>query len=351
MKMPRIRRLPNSVLAQYSELMQNCVHPLSDGSNLSFKSKEINGRRYWYLYISVGSTRREHYLGQESPELLARIEDEKSAWESNVDDRELRQRLVSMLIAGGMARLANDEGKVLTLLERNGIFLAGAALVGTVAFRAYANMLGVTWPSGAGTQDIDVAADRHYTVALPRPRGSVNLGRLILDSDLGFVEVPALNRKHPSTSFKIRGRDLIVDVLAPMRGRETSRPVHLADFETYAAPVRHLDYLLADIQPAVLLHGHGIMVNVPAPARFAIHKCALSLKRPAASAAKARKDRIQAEQLFRVLVEERPSDIAFAHEAARSQGKNFLKRFETALDMLDGGVARGVRQNLRHESE
>jgi len=346
MAMSEIRRLPNSVLVQYSELMQNCVHPISDGLNLSFKTKEISGKRYWYLYISVGSTRREHYLGQESPELLDRIEDEKSTWESNADDRELRQRLVSMLIAGGMAPLANDEGKVLALLERNGIFLAGAVLIGTVAFRAYSNMLGVTWASGAGTQDIDLAADRHYTVALPRPRGPINLGRLILDSDLGFIEVPALNRKHPSTSFKVRGRDLIVDVLAPMKGRETSRPTYLSDFETHAAPVRHLDYLLEDIQPAVLLYGHGIMVNVPAPARFAIHKCALSQGRPAASAAKALKDRIQAEQLFRVLLKDRPSDIAPAHHAAQSQGKNFLKRFEAGLALLDREVAGSVHRVL-----
>ena len=50
--------LPNSLSVQYSELMQNCVHPISDGSNLSFKYKDINGKRYWYLYISIGSTRK-----------------------------------------------------------------------------------------------------------------------------------------------------------------------------------------------------------------------------------------------------------------------------------------------------
>ena len=64
-----------------------------------------------------------------------------------------------MLIGGGMSVLTRDEGKVLALLERNGIFLTGAALVGTIAFRAYANLLGVSWPSEVGTQDIDIAVD------------------------------------------------------------------------------------------------------------------------------------------------------------------------------------------------
>ena len=326
--------------------MQNCVLPISSGSNLSFKFKTINNKRYWYLYMSVGSTRREHYLGEETTDLLDQIADEKSAWESNADDRELRQRLVNMLIGGGMATVRKDEGKVLSLLERNGVFLAGAALVGTMAFRAYANMLSVSWASDSGTQDIDIAADTHYALALPRPRSQVNLGQLILDSGMGFIEVSALNRKQPSTSFKIRGRDFIVDVLAPMKGRETNRPVHLADFGTYASPLRDLDYLLQDLQPAVLLYEHGIMINVPAPGRFAIHKCVISQKRPAAFAAKALKDRNQAEQVFRVLIEDRPSDITLAYDAAKRQGDSFVRSFETGLNLLDDEIAATVRDQL-----
>ncbi len=341
-----ISYLPNSLSVQYSELMQNCVQPVSDGSNLSFKYKTINNKRYWYLYISVGSTRREHYLGEESTELLDRIDNEKALWESNTDDRDLRQRLVSMLIAGGMATVARDEGKVISLLERNGVFLAGAAIVGTIAFRAYANMLSVAWSSDAGTQDVDLAASNHYELALPRLRNPINLRQTILDSGMGFFEVPALNRKQPSTSFKIRGRDFIVDVLAPMTGRGTTSPVYLEDFGTYASPLRYLDYLLEDLQPAVLLYEHGIMVNVPAPARFAIHKCAISQKRPAAFAAKGRKDLSQAEQIFQVLLDSRPADIALAYGAAEAQGNAFVVDFHAGLRLLDDSIRKPVRDAL-----
>ena len=338
-----MKYLPNSLSVQYSELMQNCVRPISDGSNLSFKYKDINNKRYWYLYISIGSTRREHYLGEDSPELLDKIEDEKARWESDTDDRELRQRLVNMLIGGGMTTPNRDEGKVISLLERNGVFLAGAVLVGTMAFRAYANMLSVAWASDAGTQDLDIAADNRYELALPRPRTSIQLRQIILDSGMGFFEVPALNRKQPSTSFKIRGRDFIVDVLAPMRGRETARPVHLTDFGTYASPLRDLDYLLDDLQPAVLLYEHGIMINVPAPGRFAIHKCVVSQKRPAAFAAKALKDQSQATQIFKVLLDSRPADITLALEAASAQGDAFVSDFMAGLRLIDKDVAAAVQ--------
>ena len=349
--MDTVKYLPNSLSVQYSELMQNCVRPISDGSNISFKSKKINNRRYWYLYISVGSTRREHYLGEETAELLDRIDDEKAAWESDTDDRELRQRLVNMLIGGGMATLGRDEGKVISLLERNGIFLAGAALVGTMAFRAYANMLSVSWATDVGTQDVDLAADNHYTLALPRPRSPIHLGQIILDSGMGFFEVPALNRKQPSTSFKIRGRDFIVDVLAPMKSRETSRPILLTNFGTYASPLRDLDYLLRDLQSAVLLYEHGIIVNVPAPGRFAIHKCVLSQKRPAAFAAKALKDRSQAEQVFRVLLDSRPADITLAYEAAKAQGQPFVSKFNSGLRLIDKEVASAVHEIIQQGSD
>lgn len=339
-----IERLPNSLLVQYSELMQNCVQPVSDGSNLSFKSKKINGKRYWYLYISIGKTRREHYLGEETTEVLDRIDNEKALWHSSIDDRELRTRLVNMLIGGGMSALSNDEGKVLTLLERNGVFLAGAALVGTLAFRTYANMLGVSWESDIGTQDVDLALDNRYLLVLPRPKKSVNLGQLILDSGMGFIEVPTLNPREPSTSFRIRNRDFRVDVLAPMRGRETSRPVKLEQFGTYATPLRHLDYLLEDIQPAVLLYGHGIMINVPAPGRFAVHKCAVSQKRGSGSAAKSRKDLSQAAQVFQALLEFRPTDISLALRAVAKHGTALEDWFRAGLDQLDSKVAADVRK-------
>ena len=341
-----IEHLPNSLTVQYSELLQNCIHPLSDGSNISFKSKSINGKKYWYLYISLGSSRREHYLGEESIELRDRIEDEKAAWEANEDDRELRKRLVGSLIAGGMTPTTRDEGKLLSLLERSGLFLAGAVLVGTMAFKAYANMLGVKWASQLATQDIDIAADNRYTVALPRPKKSINLGQVILDSGMGFFEVPALSRKQPSTSYKIRGHDFQVDVLTPMRGRESQRPVSLDEFHTFAKPLRFLDYVLEDIQPAVLLYEHGIMINVPAPARFAIHKCIVSQKRPAAFAAKSRKDLRQAEQVFQELLVLRRGDLPLAFAAAQEQGKQFVDDFLTGLGLIDAGIAEGVRDQL-----
>lgn len=342
--MAKIQRLPDTVLLQYSELMQQCVHPAPDGANISFKSKMVAGKRYWYLYISLGTRRSEHYLGEETTELLDKIDEQRALWESSEDDRKTRQRLVAMLLAGGATATPDIEGKVLSLIEQSGLFLAGGVVVGTLAFRAYANMLGVIWHSELQTRDIDLASDYKYSIVIPRSKKPIDLTRILLDSGMGFLEVPALNRKSPSTKFKIRGQELSVELLTPMRGRDTAKPVEIPGLAAFAEPIRFLDYLLEDIQPAVLLYKHGLLINVPAPARFAFHKLVVSQRRRAGEVEKIRRDLAQAEQLLEVLVEGRPGDLILAHEAAEKMGGKFVEQLTAGLAMIDSEVVESARQ-------
>jgi hypothetical protein len=147
---------------------------------------------------------------------------------------------------------------------------------------------------------------------------------------LGLHPVPPLDRKEPSTSFKVRGRDLRVDFLTPMVGQESSQAVALPAFGLSAKPVRFLDYLIEEPIQSIVLGSRVVLVNVPLPARFAFHKLWISQRRPAAFQAKATKDRIQAEQLIEVLEEDRPDDLndawqalpAGAHRPVRAAMKN-----------------------------
>ena len=342
--MAEIRNLPDIVRLQYTELMQQCVHPAPDGANISFKSKMVGGKRYWYIYISLGARRSEHYLGEETTELLDKIDEQRALWESTEDDRKSRQRLVAMLLVGGATATPDNEGKVLSLVERAGLFIAGGVVVGTLAFRAYANMLGVIWHSELQTRDIDLASDYKYPIVIPRGRKPIDLSRILLDSGMGFLEVPALNRKSPSTKFKIRGQELCVELLTPMRGRETAKPVEIPGLAAFAEPVRFLDYLLEDIQTAVLLYKQGILINVPAPARFAFHKLVVSQRRRSGDVEKISRDLAQAEQLFRVLVEGRPGDLILAHEAAENMGAKFVDQLMVGMAMIDQEVSESVKQ-------
>jgi len=58
-------------------------------------------------------------------------------------------------------------------------------------------------------------------------------------------------------------------MLTPLIGKPSSKPVLITALNTYAEPMRFLDYLLVDTQSAILIARAGILVNVPTPARYA----------------------------------------------------------------------------------
>jgi hypothetical protein len=56
---------------------------------------------------------------------------------------------------------------------------------------------------------------------------------------MGFVPVPQLDGTQPSTSFKVRGKPLRVDLLTP-GSDEADEPVYIPRFRAAAAPIRFL---------------------------------------------------------------------------------------------------------------
>ena len=124
-----------------------------------------------------------------------------------------------------------------------------------------------------------------------------------------------------------------------MHGPPNGEPVFLPSLGAWAEPVRYIDFLLEDVQIAVLLHAHGILAGVPAPGRFALHKLVVSQRRPSTFTEKTRRDLAQADSLLRVLLADRPGDLVLAGEAARKMGAKFMKQLDAGLDRLDRDVS------------
>lgn len=322
----------------YADLLQEVLaSALPEGRGLSFTRKTVKGRIYWYLSAAIGRRRVQAYLGPDSPAIRAQIERTKAQWETAGAAAGDRRRLVAHLVAGGATATPAAAGSVLAMLADGGVFRAGAVLVGTVAFQAYANMLGVRWMlSARRTQDIDVAAD-HIGVAVSQE--GVNLDE-ILERAGGFTAVPALFWRHPSTSFSGAGQH--IDLLTPMRGRTRSKPIYVERLGVYAEPLRFLDYLIEDAQPAVLLAKDGIAVNVPEPARFAVHKLVVSRRRGAGWATKIRKDVDQAAALIEVLLEDMPGALSSALAASRRYHRKFHETAVAAARRLPEPLSEGL---------
>ncbi len=294
------------------------AHGLPPGT---FVSKEIKGSRYWYLQLARGAAKRQHYLGAETPALLAwmrRVNEQRAAM---APDREVRTRLAGMLARGGACQESSAALQVLRLLAEAGVFRRGGVLVGTRAFNALGNVLGVRFEQRmVQTEDIDVASDPRIAVALEE---RTDIERSLLAAGLGFFAVPGLDRGVPSTSFKVRGRELRVDFLTPARGfGEPAEAVRIPALGIAAQPLPFLDYLLADTAPAIVLGGGDpVLVEVPTPARFALHKLWTARQRPPAQQTRALKDRRQAAALLEVLADHRPQDLPDAWRAVRPRSK------------------------------
>ena len=330
--------LSESTRLLYAQLLSQCLHAAApNGRGLSFVSKTIKGGTHWYLQLTVGSQKTQHYLGPDSDAIQQLVTNEKKLWEDAKPDRQAREQLVTMLIAGGAQTVSAAEARLFEVIERAGVFLVGGVLVGSHAFAVFGNMLGISWPSKMlQTHDVDIARDNH--IALGLRNEPANLKQALLAANMGFVEVPALNRKAPSTRFRILGKQLSVDVLTPLIGKPMSKPILISALNTYAEPLRFLDFLLEDTQSAVIVARAGILVNVPSPARYALHKLVTSTRRPVAMQTKTIKDIDQASLLFSVLLEDRPGDIPLAFEAAKRMPEKFIEQIKTGMRKLPENI-------------
>jgi len=297
-----------------------------------FTTKNIKGEAYYYFqYFGLNGAAVQLYLGRKTPALdalAAKFKEEKEFLKPDFDNI---KKLCAQIKAGGGLHADAAHAKVLSALAASGVFRLGGVLVGTHAFAAMGNMLGVNWETAVKTQDIDIAASKAINIALPS--GKADVPAALENLKLGFLPVPQLDHKNPSTSFKVRGSTLTVDILTP-GATEDLKPVFIPALNTAAQPLRFLDYLMEAPERAAVVNGDGTLVNLPSPARFAFHKLIISRERAAAMQAKVQKDLAQAAALFGVLSEDRPGDILLAYEAITRRGPVLNGKFKKVLPVF-----------------
>lgn len=302
----------------------------------TFTTKKVKGEDYAYFQFSEpGGKVRQLYLGRMSPALGRLAERFKSERPEIEKERAALERLCAQLLAGGAWTMGSRAARVLKAFADAGLFDAGAVLVGTHAFGIIGNLLGARL-SGASlrTDDLDLAA----VSLLAASGGSAEAERALERLEMGFLPVPALDPRKPSTSFKVRGESLRVDFLTP--GREGA-PVPLPRLGTSAQPLPFMDYLIENPEKAAAIDAGGFLVNVPSPARFALHKLLIAPERPVSQQSKAGKDLAQAGQLIETLAEARRGDLLLARDALEERG--WTKRLERGLKRLSAVHAQAAK--------
>ena len=260
----------------YAELLERCRatafnEAFSDDG--TFVSKTINQKRYWYFQQPSDTGRKQKYVGPETLELLEQISHHKQIR----DDERERRALVSTLVrVYGLQPPTKEIGDIIAALAKAGAFRLRGVLIGTVAYQTYAPMLGRRLPHSIfRTDDVDIAQFRNLSVAVGDQTPPVL--EVLKDVDKTFRSVPHIYERNV-TSYISKGR-YRVDFLTPNEGRDTDRPQHLPAFQTDAEPLRFLDFLIHEPEPAAVLYNAGIYVLVPSPQRYAIHKLIVSRRR------------------------------------------------------------------------
>jgi hypothetical protein len=278
----------------------------------------VRGRRYWYFQTANRDGRHQRYVGPETPELLERI----AQHQSEKAYGQQREALVSTLVRSGrLPRPLPQTGNVIAALAQAGMFRLRGVLVGTIAYQTYAAILGTRLPAAAiQTADIDVAKFADISAAVDDHTDDVLT--VLRAVDQSFRPVPHL-RSPRAVSYEAAA-GLRVDFLTPDRGRDRDAPVRLPAFGTNAQPLPFLDFLIANPEPAVLLHGAGIYVTVPAPERYAVHKLIIAGRRRSGDPKQA-KDLWQAQTLLKALVETRPAAVRAAWHEAAGRGRTWRK--------------------------
>lgn len=232
--------------------------------------------------------------------------------------------MVRSLMAAGLPRPLPLVGDVVDALGRAGLFRLRGVLIGTAAFQGYGGYLGVRLP-GAAVMTADADFAQFHSIAISIEDSIPPVTETLREIDPTFEEISELDPQAPPTRFRNRQR-FEVEFLTPNRGADEyqSRPVAMPALGGAGAlPLRYLDFLIREPVRSVLLHKAGVLVTIPAPQRYAVHKLIVAVKRrdDGNGRQKARKDIIQAAFLIAALHEERRSgDVGEAFLEAWDRG-------------------------------
>jgi hypothetical protein len=327
-----IERLPLSAHTSYVELMERLrLARLGEyPSGSTFVSKTVKRRVYWYVQMPTGGSqsRRQVYVGPDSESLREKIA-RHGEHRADVEDR---SRLVAAIVASGAPRPDRTSAEITQALATAGAFRLRAMLIGTVAFQTYAAHLGVRLPvSSLATMDLDIAQDfgiaSNLDDTLDRP-----ILEILRDLDPRFSPVSYVFDSTRTTSYAL-GERYRVDVLTTNRGAPRDAPSYLPTLGSDAVPLPYMDFLLRDPVETAVLHGGGILVNVPAPARYAVHKLIVSRDRKV-NPEKGLKDRAQATQLIHLLARDDPFALRDAYAEARGRGDAWRRLLDEAVSLL-----------------
>ena len=288
----------------------------------SFNKKTVKGRDYWYWQVrDLQGDNRQVYLGPDDERLRKLIQLHKDGKGESSNDL---AALVSACVSLGCMTVIPQHFQVINRLAEYGLFQAGGVLIGTHAFIAMGNMLGVRWTSGWRTSDVDVAhAGKNVSLALAE-NAKADIHDAITSLEMGLLPQQSLVAGSGATYITAR-KDIRIDLLTTARRKDD---VYLYEpLNVSLQPLKFMEFSLEQTTQTALLSGEQVVVvNVPAPMRYAMHKLVIMGEREEAFRSKLVKDAGQVAALVEYGLLRAPSALAAAAQDLMSRGPGWRSR-------------------------
>lgn len=291
----------------------------------SFHLRKIKNNEYVYFnFRDTDNTSRSAYVGPNSERVQQLIREfEQAHAAERMDALALR---ASASIALGCAGVLDKHFRIIHKIGSYGFFRNGGVLIGTHAFVAMGNMLGVRWTGSDKTMDVDFAhAGKNISVALPANL-DISVHDAITSLEMGLLPIREFSGKSGAQYRNPSDPELRIDFCTSDTG--SSQPVAIPGLGIALEPLKFMEFSLEQTTQGVVFSGSGAcVVNLPDPARFAVHKLIVHGERPIAERVKATKDLEQAAALIEWHVDQgRHDHFLAAWQDALGRGPDWRKR-------------------------
>lgn len=304
----------------------------------AFHKRPVKGSEYWYFaYRDIDQKQRSAYVGPDNERVRALVQ----RFEDIRKNKPLAP-VARMAIAAGGVSAAPKHFRIIKRLAEYGFFRAGGVLVGTHAFLALGNMLGVRWSNGSTTLDVDFAhAGSNVSLALPA-NITIDVHSALESLEMGLLPVAQFNGNAGAQYRNPRDQELRLDFLTSMTRKR--RPVQMPELKLTLEPLKFMEFPLeGTTQGGVFSSLGACIVNLPAPERYAVHKLIVYGERPTSERTKATKDLLQAASLASYFLEMGQAGVfnaAWQDAIGRGRGwRSRARQGRTALLRLAPDVA------------
>ena len=251
----RFSELSLSAQTAYAELAEQTrtfeLNGALAGLSGSFHKLARKGRQYWYFaYRDLNQKLRMAYVGPDDERVRMLV----ARFKENRRKNPLAPQAQAAL-ALGCAPAAPKHFRIVKHLADHGFFRAGGILIGTHAFIAMGNMLGVRWSDGASTLDVDFAhAGRNVSVALPADL-EIDVHDALTSLEMGLLPITQFDGKSGAQYRNPKDQELRLDFVTSHT--RDGKPVIMTGLNIALEPLKFMEFSLEGTIQACLIGRTG----------------------------------------------------------------------------------------------